>query len=144
MRSFQGERLALAAMGHASAELLLEEASTYARDRKAFGKVLTGHQVIRHRLAEMATQVVAAKSLNYAVGRRIALGDYLVAEVSMAKNFAADVATRVAYDAVQILGGMGYMRESVVERIARDVRLLPIGGGTTEIMNEIIGKTLGI
>lgn len=144
MRSFQGERLALAAMGHASAEFLLGAAATYARDRKAFGKVLTGHQVIRHRLAEMATQVAAATSLNYAVGRRVALGDYLVAEVSMAKNFAADVATRVAYDAVQILGGMGYMRESAVERIARDVRLLPIGGGTTEIMNEIIGKTLGI
>jgi acyl-CoA dehydrogenase len=71
-------------------------------------------------------------------------GEYLVAEVSMAKNFASEIAQSVCYDAVQILGGMGYMRETRVERLSRDARLLPIGGGTTEIMNEIIAKSLGL
>jgi len=142
MRNFQAERLALAAFGHASAEFVLEEALAYARERKVFGKPVTGFQVTRHKLADMATAVLACKSLNYHVAGRVAAGQYLVGEVSMAKNFAAETAVKVCYDAVQILGGMGYMRESAVERISRDVRLLPIGGGTQEVMKEIISKAL--
>ena len=144
MRTFQGERLGLAAMAHGSAEIMLAEAASWSKSRNAFGRPLSGFQVTRHKLADMATQIVAAKTLNYTVGRRVADGHVLVAEVSMAKNFACDVAQKVGYEAVQILGGMGYMRESIVERLSRDVRLLPIGGGTTEIMREIISKTLGI
>jgi acyl-CoA dehydrogenase len=114
----------------------------YAGDRKAFGKSLNKMQVIRHKLAEMHTKVTVAKTMNYTLGARVAAGEYLVKEVSMAKNFSANVALEVSYEAVQILGGMGYMRESAAERLSRDARLLPIGGGTQEIMNEIIAKEM--
>ena len=86
---------------------------------------------------------MAAKSMAYQVAGRMVAGDYVVNEVSMTKNFASDVAQDVCWQAVQILGGMGYMRESEVERLYRDVRLLPIGGGTREVMNEIIAKMSG-
>ena len=142
MQNFQNERLMLAGYGHASAEIALEEAMSYAQEREAFGRPITGFQVTRHKMADMATLVVAAKTMNYTLANRIAEGEYLVTEVSMAKNFSSDVAQKVCYDAVQILGGMGYMRESIAERLSRDVRLLPIGGGTREIMNEIISKQI--
>lgn len=144
MRNFQHERLALAFYGHATAALVLEDALAYARERQAFGRPLVGFQVTRHKLARMATEVEAARTLNYSTALRVKAGEYLVKEVSMAKNFSADVAHRVCYEAVQILGGMGFMRETRVERLSRDARLLPIGGGTTEIMNEIIAKGLGL
>lgn len=144
MRNFQHERLALAFYGHATAAIALEDALTYARERQAFGRPLVGFQVTRHKLARMATEVEAARTLNYACALRVRDGEYLVKEVSMAKNFSADVAQRVCYEAVQILGGMGFMRETRVERLSRDARLLPIGGGTSEIMNEIIAKGLGL
>ena len=92
----------------------------------------------------MATQVAAAKTFTYQVAARMDRGDYCVKEVSMAKNLCAEVAVKVCYEAVQLHGGMGYMRESVVERLSRDARLLPIGGGTQEIMKEIIAKNLGL
>jgi acyl-CoA dehydrogenase len=144
MQNFQTERLSLAVFGHASAELALGEAMQYVRERKAFGRTLAGFQVTRHKLARMATLVEAAKALNYAVAERIRDGESVVGEVSMAKNFSAEIAQEVCYEAVQLFGGMGYMRETLVERLSRDVRLLPIGGGTTEIMNEIISKTLNL
>ncbi|MCC6214616.1 MAG: acyl-CoA dehydrogenase family protein [Polyangiaceae bacterium] len=144
MKNFQSERLALAFFGHATAEIVLEDALEYARERRAFGRPLTGFQVTRHKLAWMATRVHAAKAFDYAVALRVQGGEYLVGEVSMAKNFAAEVANEVCWEAVQILGGMGYMRETRVERLSRDARLLPIGGGTTEVMNEVIGKSLGL
>lgn len=144
MRNFQHERLALAFYGHATAAIALEDALTYAKERQAFGRPLVGFQVTRHKLARMATEVEAARTLNYACALRVRDGEYLVKEVSMAKNFSADVAQRVCYEAVQILGGMGFMRETRVERLSRDARLLPIGGGTSEIMNEIIAKGLGL
>jgi acyl-CoA dehydrogenase len=144
MRNFQSERLGLAVFGHATAEIVLEDAIAYAKQRQAFGRPIAGFQVIRHRIAEMATKVHAAKSINYDLARRVQSGEYLVLETSMAKNFSSKVAQEVCYDAVQILGGMGFMRETRVERLSRDARLLPIGGGTTEIMNEIIAKSLGL
>lgn len=144
MRNFQSERLGLAVMGHATAEIVLEDALEYAKQRKAFGRPIAGFQVIRHKLANMATKVAVAKSFNYDLARRVMAGEYLVGETSMAKNFSAEVAMEVCYEAVQILGGMGYMRETRVERLSRDARLLPIGGGTSEIMNEIIAKRIGL
>ena len=144
MRNFQTERLALAAYGYVTAELALAAAMAYAKDRTAFGRPVAGFQVTRHKLADMATQVTAAKTLTYQVAARLAAGDYCVKEVSMAKNFCARVAVDVCYEAVQLHGGMGYMRETLVERLARDARLLPIGGGTQEIMKEIIAKNLGL
>jgi acyl-CoA dehydrogenase len=135
MRNFQHERLALAFYGHATAAIVLEDALAYGRERTAFGRPLVGFQVTRHKLA---------RTLDYSIALRVQGGEYLVKEVSMAKNFAAEVAQEVCYEAVQILGGMGYMRETRVERLSRDARILPIGGGTTEIMNEIIAKNLGL
>jgi acyl-CoA dehydrogenase len=144
MRNFQMERLALAGYGVATAELALEASIAYAKERQAFGRPLAGFQVTRHKIADMATRVTAAKALVYQVAARIDAGEYCVKEVSMAKNVAAETAVDVTYDAVQIHGGMGYMRESLVERLSRDARLLPIGGGTQEIMKEIIAKSIGL
>ena len=144
MRNFQSERLGLATYGHATAEIVLKDAVEYAQQRHAFGRPIAGFQVTRHKLAVMATKVEVAKSFNYTLARRVMAGEYLVAETSMAKNFSSQVAQEVCYEAVQILGGMGYMRETRVERLSRDARILPIGGGTTEIMNEIIAKRLGL
>jgi acyl-CoA dehydrogenase len=143
MRNFQQERLALAFYGHATADIVLEDAIHYAKERQAFGRPIVGFQVTRHKLAEMATKVTAARSFNYSVASRVNQGEYLVKETSMAKNFSARIAQEVCYEAVQILGGMGYMRETRVERLSRDARILPIGGGTSEIMNEVIAKTEG-
>lgn len=140
MQNFVGERLALAFMGHATAEVALRDALAYAREREAFGRPIGKFQVTKHKLARMATQVLASRTLNYALAERMRVGESPTAEVAMAKNFAAEVAMAVTYEAVQIFGGMGYMRESRVERLARDARLLPIGGGTTEVMNELIGR----
>ncbi len=144
MQNFQTERLALAAYGCATAQICIEEAQRYAKERQAFGRPLTGFQVTRHKLAEMATSTLAARTLTYQVAKQMAAGKYLVQEVSMAKNLAAQVAMQVSYEAVQIFGGMGYMRETLVERLSRDARLLPIGGGTQEVMKEIIAKGLGL
>lgn len=141
MRNFQAERLVLAAYGHISAQIAYDESLNYSRQRTAFGRNLSGFQVIRHKLADMWTQIVAAKTLNYTLALSIAAGETRIAEVSAAKNFSTAVAEKVCREAVQILGGMGYMRETVVERLSRDVRLLAIGGGTYEIMNEIITKS---
>jgi acyl-CoA dehydrogenase len=142
MQNFQRERLALAVMAHAAAAVAYEEAREYARARHAFGRPLTGFQVTRHKLADMATRVEAARAFVYAVAARIEEGDYPVAEVAMAKNFACEQCDRVVYDAVQLHGGYGYAREFKAERLYRDTRILSIGGGTTEIMREIIAKYL--
>jgi len=144
MENFQRERLSLAIIAHQVAQIAYEHALSYARTRQAFGKPLTGFQVTRHKLVDMATHITAAREFNYRVAARIEAGEDVVTEVSMAKNFACEVCDRVVYDAVQIHGGYGYAREYVVERLYRDARILSIGGGTTEIMKEIITKTLGI
>ena len=140
MINFQNERLALAVMAHAVAELALEESIKYAKTREAFGRTLSGFQVTRHKLVDMATKIEAAKQFNYRVAAKMQAGHDAIRDVSMAKNFACEVCDKVVYDAVQIHGGYGYAREYVVERLYRDSRILSIGGGTTEIMKEIISK----
>jgi acyl-CoA dehydrogenase len=144
MVNFQDERLALAVMAHAAAQRAYDVAFDYAREREAFGRPLAGFQVTRHKLVDMATQVTIAREFNYRVAAMMEAGEYPVAEVSMAKNFACDVADKVCYDAVQLHGGYGYAREYLVERLYRDTRILSLGGGTTEIMKEIIAKQLGL
>jgi acyl-CoA dehydrogenase len=140
MINFVVERLALAAQCVAIAELAYRESVAYARERSAFGKPLTGFQVTRHKLAEMATRIAAARALTgECIARRLA-GDESIAPAAMAKNTGTDMCSWVCDQAVQIHGGAGYMRETVVERLYRDARLYPIGGGTREIMNEIISK----
>ena len=144
MENFQRERLSLAVIAHQVAQIAYEESLKYAQTRQAFGRSLTGFQVIRHKLVDMATQIAVAREFNYRVAAKLASQENVVTEVSMAKNFACDVCDRVVYDAVQIHGGYGYAREYVVERLYRDARVLSIGGGTTEVMKEIITRTLGI
>ena len=142
MINFQQERLALAVMANMTARMALEESIKYAKQREAFGKPLTGFQVTRHKLADMATLVEASTEFTYRVAARIGAGVDQIKEVSMAKNFACSVSDKVTYDAVQLFGGYGYMREYIVERLYRDNRILSIGGGTTEIMKEIISKLM--
>jgi acyl-CoA dehydrogenase len=142
--NFQSERLTLALMANVTAELALDAATAYARERKAFGTPLSGHQTIRHKLADMATRLEASRAFTYACAARMEAGETIFKEISMAKNFATDTCDKVTYDAVQIFGGMGYMRESLVERLYRDARILSIGGGTREIMNEIIARQMGL
>ncbi len=144
MDNFLSERMRLAAYGHGCAEVALYEAETYVKQRRAFGKTLAEFQVIQHKLARMATLVRACKSLNYMTADSIRRNLNPIEAVCQAKNFAAEAAKEVCDHAVQIFGGMGYMRECVVERLYRDVRILGIGGGTSEIMNEIISKQRGI
>lgn len=144
MTNFQMERLMLCVMANTTAQLALEEAMAWAKDRKAFGRTLSGFQVTRHKLAEMATQVEISREYTYRIAARIQNGENVIREISMAKNFATNVSDKVTYDAVQLFGGMGFMRESKVERLYRDNRILSIGGGTYEIMNEVISKQLGL
>ncbi|MCW5807004.1 MAG: acyl-CoA dehydrogenase family protein [Deltaproteobacteria bacterium] len=143
MMNFAGERLMLAGQCVAIAELAYRESIAYARDRQAFGKPLTGFQVTRHKLADMASRIAAARALTGECVTRVLRGEQDAGLASMAKNVATDTCTAVCDQAVQIHGGYGYMRETLVERLYRDARLYPIGGGTREIMNEVIAKVEG-
>lgn len=143
MVNFVNERLFLAGQCVAIAELAYRKSVEWARERNAFGKTLTGFQVIRHKLADMATQIAAARALVAQVTVAAAAGTATPGDAAMAKNASTDMCSAVCDQAVQIHGGYGYMREVLVERLYRDARLYPIGGGTREIMNEIISKTEG-
>ena len=140
MENFQTERLFMAVETNMISQLCLEECLKYVKEREAFGKTLAGFQVTRHKLAEMATLVEASREFTYRVAAMINAGEYKVKEVSMAKNFACLVSNQVTFDATQIFGGYGFMRGFLVERLFRDNRIMSIGGGTHEIMNEIISK----
>ncbi|WP_339538849.1 acyl-CoA dehydrogenase family protein [Pseudomonas sp. RA_15y_Pfl2_54] len=144
MGNFQSERLALALMANMTSQLALEESLKWAREREAFGKPIGKFQVIKHRLAEMATALEVSREFTYRQAAKMAAGQSVIKEISMAKNFATDTSGRITTEAVQILGGLGYMRESLVERLYRDNRILSIGGGTREVMNEIISKQMGL
>ncbi len=144
MRQFQTERLALATQAWAMAQRCLDLTLVWVKDRETFGRPLASRQVVRHKIAEMARQVWVAKSTTRAAyDLWLDTGD-AVTEVSMAKNTACAVCDHVVDEAVQLFGGLGYMRESEVERHYRDSRILRIGGGTDEIMNEVIAKRLGL
>jgi acyl-CoA dehydrogenase len=146
VQNFAVERVHIAAQCTAIATLAYRESVAYARDRMAFGKTLTGFQVLRHKLADMATRIASMRALTgEVIARYLRVGDdpSLAGLAAMAKNNATDGCSFVCDQAVQIHGGYGYMRESIVERLYRDARLYPIGGGTREIMNEIIGKAEG-
>ncbi len=144
MSNFEMERLSLCVMANMTSQLALEEATAYVKSREAFGRPIGKFQVIRHKLAEMATQLEASKAFTYRLAGKMQQGESVIKEIAMAKNFATSVSDKVTYDAVQIFGGMGYMRETIVERLSRDNRILSIGGGTYEIMNELIAKQMGL
>jgi acyl-CoA dehydrogenase len=133
----------LAAQCVAIAQLCYDESVKYAKERRAFDKSLSGFQVIRHKLADMATRIAAVRAFTGEAVVRMVRGDNAPALAAMAKNAASDMLMAVAYEATQIHGGYGYMRETLVERLWRDARLYPIGGGTREVMNEIISKLEG-
>jgi acyl-CoA dehydrogenase len=143
MMNFASERLMLAGQCVAISELAYRESIAYARERQAFGKPLTGFQVTRHKLADMASRIAAARALTGEAITRVVRGEQATGLASMAKNVATDTCSFVCDQAVQIHGGYGYMRETLVERLYRDARLYPIGGGTREIMNEVIAKVEG-
>src|SRR2546427_296559 len=138
----QRERLMAAVLARSGAEQALEDTMSYLRDRTAFGEPLAQRQVLRHRVADLATELAAARELVYHAVSLFAAGEECVREVSMAKLFATEVANHVAGEAVQMHGGYGYMREFPVEGFFRDVRLWTIASGTSEVMREIIAKRL--
>lgn len=142
MENFQAERLQLSVMANTTSQMALEEALAYTKRREAFGKPLKGFQIVRHKLVDMATLVEISREFTYRVAAKINAGIEQVKEVSMAKNFACSVSDRVTHEAVQLFGGYGCMRGYLVERLYRDNRILSIGGGTTEIMKEIISKLM--
>ena len=148
MRQFQTERLALATQAWALAQRALDQTLAWVKDRETFGRPLASRQVVRHKLAEMARQVWVAKTATRSAYEMWldsgTQADAAVIEVSMAKNTACAACDHVVDQAVQLFGGLGYMRESEVERHYRDSRILRIGGGTDEIMNEVIAKRLGL
>ena len=142
MDNFQNERLVLSGMAVGEASKALEITVEYLKERKAFGATLWDKQAIRQRLAMLAAEVEAVRQLAYHVAWLDSEGRDCVAEVSMLKAISAEVANRVLYDCLQFHGGMGYMRESTIERMSRDARILPIGGGATEVMLEEVAKRL--
>jgi acyl-CoA dehydrogenase len=143
MANFQWERLAMALGAVGSMDAVLERTLRFAGERHAFGRPIGRHQAIRHKLAEMAVKLEASRSLTYHALRLLADGQDALREVTEAKLLSQRSAYEVADDALQIHGGAGYMREYEIERVVRDTRLGPIGGGTDEVMREILGRQLG-
>jgi acyl-CoA dehydrogenase len=144
MANFQWERLAMALGAVGSMDAVLERTLEFASERQAFGRPISKHQAIRHKLAEMAVKLEASRSLTYHALRLFADGQDALREVTEAKVLSQRSAYEVADDALQIHGGAGYMREYEIERVVRDTRLGPIGGGTDEVMKEILGRQLGL
>jgi alkylation response protein AidB-like acyl-CoA dehydrogenase len=144
MANFAWERLLMAIGAVGAMQRLIETTVAYALDREAFGRPIGRFQAIRHHVAEMATRAEAARALTYNALRLFHEGQDCIQEVSMAKLLTQRAVLDIADQSLQIHGGYGYMREYGIERAVRDARLGPIGGGTDEIMKEIIGKTMGL
>ncbi|MFL5392156.1 MAG: acyl-CoA dehydrogenase family protein [Myxococcales bacterium] len=140
MTNFQGERLVASVGAVAGMQQMVDDAIRYGNERSAFGKPLVKFQVWRHKLVEHLTAIEAARWLTYRACDLFARKEPAVKEISMSKLFAGDLMQRVVYDCQQIYGGMGYVVETPIARAFRDARLLTIGGGTSEIMKEIIAK----
>ncbi|MCU0300864.1 MAG: acyl-CoA dehydrogenase family protein [Candidatus Nanopelagicales bacterium] len=143
-QQFVVERLSLAVQAYATAQRCLDLALAWTRERSTFGRPLATRQVVRHQLVEMHRQVDVARTYTRMVALRHAAGEDVMAEAALAKNTAVAAAEHVAYHAVQLFGGMGYMRGTEVERHYRDVRILAIGGGATEVMTELAARRLGL
>jgi acyl-CoA dehydrogenase len=144
MANFQWERLLMALGAVGAMRVAYEKTVAFAKERTAFGKPLTGHQALRHKLTDVATAVYTCQAVTYDALRRFVDGEDAVQQVTMAKLVTQRACFDVMDTCLQIHGGAGYMKEYEIERMARDARLGPIGGGTDEIMREILGKTLGL
>jgi acyl-CoA dehydrogenase len=144
MQNFNSERMGMAASCTAYARVCLDEAIAYARERQTFGKPLVQHQVIRHKLVDMAQRVAASQAMLELLAWRLEHGDNPVAEICMMKNQATQTMAYCASEAVQIFGGLGFMRGVKVERIYREVKVNAIGGGTEEIMKDLASRQMGL
>lgn len=140
---FVVERIFLALMGYGHAARALALAAQYCQDRVTFGKPLVANQVVRAKLVEMHRQVAVARTYTLEVARRHVAGETVIAEACLAKQTAVDAAVAVTDDAVQLFGGSGYMHGTEVERHYRDARILPIGGGSTEVLTDLAARLLG-
>jgi acyl-CoA dehydrogenase len=143
MANFQWERLLMALGAVGAMQAVFEKTLRYALERRAFGREIGHFQSIRHKLAEVALRLEAGRDITYHALRRYVAGEDAVRDVTMAKLATQRAAFEVIDDCLQIHGGNGYMAEYEIERAARDARLGPIGGGTDEIMKEILGRSLG-
>jgi len=144
MWELQGERVIGAAGSIAGGWLVFEKTLAYAKERHAFGRPIGRFQVNRHKFATMATELEAARQLLYDTALAWERGEYPVKQISMVKLYSGLVVNRVMNECLQLWGGMGYATETGIERAWRDSRLLRIGGGTDEIMREVISKTMGL
>jgi acyl-CoA dehydrogenase len=144
MQNFNSERMGMAAGCTAYARVCLDEAIAYAKQRQTFGKPLVQHQVIRHKLVDMAQRVTASQAMLEMLAWRLEQGDNPVAEICMMKNQATQTMAYCASEAVQIFGGAGFMRGVKVERIYREVKVNAIGGGTEEIMKDLASRQMGL
>ena len=140
MQHFSLERLIMGINAHARAEYALEYALQYMSEREAFGRTIDKFQALRHNIADLYTDMEMCKEFNYSIAKKLNDGGYVVKEASMSKLLSTKMADEVIYDALQLLGGYGYMEEYPMARLLRDSRLGPIGGGTSEILKEIIAK----
>ncbi len=144
MANFQWERLTMALGAVGGMQRVFEATLDYAKEREAFGRPIGRFQAIRHKLAEISIKVEASRALTYATLRKFAAREDAIREVTQAKLFTQRALLEICDEAIQIHGGYGYMREYGIERAYRDARLGPIGGGTDEVMKEILGKQLGL
>jgi acyl-CoA dehydrogenase len=144
MANFQWERLLMALGSVGGMQVAFDKTLKYARERKAFGRAIATHQAIRHKLAEIAVTIEAGRDITYSALRRYVAGEDAAREVTMAKLATQRAAFDVLDTCLQIHGGNGYMVEYEIERAVRDARLGPIGGGTDEIMKEILGRSFGL
>jgi len=144
MANFQWERLLMALGAVGAMQVAFERTLRYARERRSFGKAIGSHQAIRHKLAEIALTIEAGRDVTYSALRSYVAGEDAVREVTIAKLATQRSAFEVMDSCLQIHGGAGYMVEYGIERSARDARLGPIGGGTDEIMKEVLGRSLGL
>ncbi|HET8886152.1 MAG TPA: acyl-CoA dehydrogenase family protein, partial [Salinimicrobium sp.] len=140
MQHFAFERLIMGINGHARAEFALEYVLEYMAERTAFGKSIDKFQALRHEIANMASEIEMCKEFNYSVAQRLDKGEYVVKEASMSKLLSTKMADEVIYKCLQFMGGYGYMEDYPLARMLRDSRLGPIGGGTSEILREVIAK----
>lgn len=142
MAGLDHERICAAAQAIGLADAAMDLTLDWVRQREAYGKTLWDLQVIRHEMAKLATELLSARTLLYAVAQKAARGERLQLEGSMLKAYIPEFVNRLTYKCVQFHGGMGYMSETPVERISRDARILAIGGGASEVMYDEVAKRL--
>ncbi len=142
MQHFSLERLIMGINAHARAEYALEYTIDYMSQRDAFGKKISQFQALRHTIVERTAEVEMCKEFNYSVAQRLNNGEYVVKEATMSKLLSTKIADGTVYDCLQMLGGYGYMEDYPLARLLRDSRCGPIGGGTSEILKEILSKII--